>query len=119
MRQLTPLFCIDGFSLPAPDEKPEMKQVIRAIGASALDMQGFYHKGAERALEKWILRYARLTAEEYLYLRNLLPDGDFFFTRPGVNGTVSSLAYTKGFSGKLEDGVSGAYRDVVLEIEEC
>lgn len=119
MRQLTELFCINGNSMPAPDQQPEMTLVTREIGASALDMQGFYHKGAERTLEKWILRYARLTAEEYRYLRSILPEGDFFFTRPGVTGTVSTLAYAKRVEGKLEDSLSGAYRDVVVEIEEC
>ncbi len=119
MRQLTELFAINGNALPAPDEQPTMTLLTREVGASALDMEGFYHKGQERCLERWSLGYSRLTAEEYAYLRNLLPQGDFFFTRPGAAGTVTTLAYARKAEGKLEDGVSGAYRNVMVEIEEC
>ena len=65
------------------------------------------------------MHYKRLSGEAYAYLRSLLPQGDFFFSRPDADGRVTTLAYAKAVQGKLEDGVSGAYRDVVVEIEEC
>ena len=119
MRQLIELFCINGNPLPAPDAQPKLTLVERNTGASALDLEGFYHKGAERRLERWTLHYGRLTAEEYAYLQETLPPGDFFFTRPGVTGTVTTLAYARSLGGRLEDSITGAYRDVSVEIEEC
>ena len=93
MNTITELFQINGKAMLAPDAGVEVSYSDLDAADSGRDESGFMHRLVVRhKIPSWQFSYTHLTAEEYGYLRSILPrEGTFRFTYPNEDGALEEI----------------------------
>ena len=122
MNTVTELFKIDGKAMLAPDAGVEVSYSDLDAADSGRDEAGFMHRLVVRhKIPSWQFSYSHLTAEEYAYMRSLLPQtGTFTFTYPNENGEPEEIeAYLSKYTVHWENLRLGDYRNLKFSIIAC
>ena len=122
MNTVTELFKINGAPMLAPDAGVEASYSDLDSADSGRDESGFMHRLVVRhKVPSWQFCYTHLTAEEYAYLRSILPrEGTFLFTYPNENGEPEEVeAYISKYTVLWQDLNRGSYRNLKFSIIGC
>ena len=122
MNTITELFQINGKAMLAPDAGVEVSYSDLDAADSGRDESGFMHRLVVRhKIPSWQFSYTHLTAEEYGYLRSILPrEGTFRFTYPNEDGALEEIdAYLSQYSVIWENLRLGDYRNLKFSIIGC
>ena len=122
MNTITELFKINGQPMLAPDAGVEVSYSDLDAADSGRDEAGYMHRLVVRhKIPTWQFSYTHLTAEEYAYLRALLPrEGTFVFSYPNEDGQVEETeAYLSKYTVLWQDLTRGIYRNLKFSIIGC
>lgn len=122
MNTITELFKIDGKAMLAPDTGVEVSYSDLDASDSGRDESGFMHRLVVRhKIPSWQFSYTHLTAQEYAYMRSILPQGGTFrFTYPDEDGQAQEMeAYLSKYTVLWENLRQGAYRNLKFSIIGC
>lgn len=113
---------IDEIPMLEPDAGIGLKSSDIETNGAGMDEGGFTHRLILRSdVKSWDFSYALLTAEEYVYMMNLLRGkASFSFTfknESGENETV--IAYCKQLSAAWWSKRRGLYKNLTFTIIQC
>lgn len=122
MNTVTELFKINGQPMLAPDAGVEVSYSDLDAADSGRDESGFMHRLVVRhKIPTWQFSYSHLTADEYAYMRSILPqEGTFAFTYPSEDGQQETVeAYLSKYTVLWQDLNLGSYRNLKFSIIGC
>ena len=122
MNTITELFKINDAPMLAPDAGVEVSYSDLDASDSGRDESGYMHRLVVRhKIPTWQFSYTHLTAEEYGYLRSILPrEGTFRFTYPNEDGQQETIeAYLSKYTVLWQDLRRGSYRNLKFSIVGC
>ena len=122
MNTVTELFRINDVPMLAPDAGVEVSYSDLDAADSGRDESGYMHRLVVRhKIPTWQFSYTHLTADEYTYLRSILPrEGTFCFTYPSEDGGLETTeAYLSQYTVLWQDLQQGTYRNLKFSIVGC
>lgn len=121
MRNLYYDFQIDGKPIPTPDADIQIVPTDKEAADSGFDQSDVYHRTVISSKKSFVIQYTHMTAEEFLYMLDLMMGKNQFTVEHRLYGTRPRTvkAYCANFPVFLHNARTGTMRKAKFTITPC